>query len=290
MDPTLKQEVRTAIGALVSSIESIREADDLDADERSELIEESQNQFKKYVNDLVLTHIRKRGAVEINKIQEAPEPRGRQPKDFSGSFAAGGTGPAHEALWISFDNYRRSMGPARGQAAFAAAWNDLDDDGKQEIRNEEAAAEAARVAAAAAEQKAKELNKMNEIVALAKKIVAGESGNYRSKSEWFRVSKMMAEEQREAGESNEQAFAKFIQTEDGRAMFAAYKGADGPDFQPVPKPVVVAKTDTAYAKLKKLAADLREEQPDLSEYQAFAKIATDPKNRDLLETSKRESA
>lgn len=128
-----------------------------------------------------------------------------------------------------------------------------------------------------------------EIVALAKRIVAGDSGNHRSKAEWYRVAKLVAEEQRQAGETAEQAFSRFVtETDDGRAVFAAYKNADGPDFQPTPKPVVVAKADTAYSKLKKLAAELRDDQPDLTEHQAFAKIATDPKNRELLEQSKRE--
>ena len=102
----------------------------------------------------------------------------------------------------------------------------------------------------------------NEIVHLAKKINAGESGNYRSKAEWYRVVKALAEEQRQAGESSEQAFARYVTaTEDGKALFGAYKSAGGPDFQPTPVPVLVMKAESAHAKLRKIAADLRAEKP-----------------------------
>jgi hypothetical protein len=226
------------------------------------------------------------------------EPRGRQPADFSIFFAAGGSGPMHDKLWALFDDRRRALGPAQGQRAFADAWNALTDDERQTIRDEEKAAEAERErkAEAAQKERLREMNKsentMNAIVELAKKINAGESGNHRSKSGWYRVTKILSEQQRRSDETSEQAFSRFItETSDGKELYATYKNASGPDYsQPTATPVQVIKQDSAYANLKKLAAEFREEHPELTEHQAFAKIATDPKNRDLLETSKRENA
>lgn len=129
----------------------------------------------------------------------------------------------------------------------------------------------------------------NEIVQLAKRINAGESGNHRSKAEWYRVTKVMAEEQRQAGETSEQAFARYVTaTDDGKAMFGAYKSAGGPDFQPTPAPVVIAKTETAHAKLRKIATNLKAENPALTDGAAFLKAFTE--NRELAEQSKRENA
>jgi hypothetical protein len=90
------------------------------------------------------------------------------------------------------------------------------------------------------------------------------------------------------------AFARTItKTVDGKAMFAAYQGSAGSDYvPPAPEPAPVVKSDSAYARLKKIASDLREEKPDLklTEAAAFAKVFTDPANRELAELSKRESA
>jgi hypothetical protein len=52
--------------------------------------------------------------------------------------------------------------------------------------------------------------------------------------------------------------------------------------------VPVIKTDSAYARLKKIASNLREESPDLTDGAAFLKAFTDPANRELAELSKRE--
>lgn len=74
--------------------------------------------------------------------RDAPEiqvPKDSAPHDFN----ATGRGPAHDALWESFDNHRRQMNPAQGRQAFETAWAELDDAGKQAIRNEEASTEAA---------------------------------------------------------------------------------------------------------------------------------------------------
>ena len=130
----------------------------------------------------------------------------------------------------------------------------------------------------------------NEIVALAKRIVAGESGNHRSKSEWHRVAKIMSEEQRQAGETSEQVYSRFVtSTDDGRVVFAAYKNAGGPDFQPTPKPVVVAKTGAAYEELRAKAAEMCETDRALTVHTAIAMIAADPKHRELWDKAKSEN-
>ena len=90
---------------------------------------------------------------------------------------------------------------------------------------------------------------------------------------------------------SEQAFAAFIQTPDGAELFKAYKNAEGPDVEPVAvEQVPIIKTNSAYFRLKKIARDLCEENPELTESAAFVKVFTDPANRELAEQSKREQA
>jgi hypothetical protein len=98
-----------------------------------------------------------------------------------------------------------------------------------------------------------------EIISLAKSINAGTSGNHASKTSWYEVMKRLADQDRKSDQSSQQAFAAFIQT-----------------------------PDSAYARLKKIASNLREESPDLTDGAAFLKAFTDPANRELAELSKRE--
>jgi hypothetical protein len=104
--------------------------------------------------------------------------------------------------------------------------------------------------------------------------------------------KRLAEQDRKSGQSSEQAFTAFIQTPDGAELFKVHKSASGPSYEPAAVEVPVIKADSAYARLKKIASDLREEKPDLklTEAAAFLKVFTDPANRELAELSKRESA
>jgi hypothetical protein len=114
MDQQLSQEIRKAVSALAVSLGSIREADDLDADERSELIAESQNQFTKYVNDLVLTDIRERTAVEITKDETTMPTRAELYSDLKKRAAAqrqDGESPEQ--------GLARYVGTPGGRAAFA---------------------------------------------------------------------------------------------------------------------------------------------------------------------------
>jgi hypothetical protein len=223
------------------------------------------------------------------------------PKDSAPlEFNATGRGPAHDALWNSFDNHRRQMGPAQGRNAFETAWADLTDDEKQTIRDEEAATEAAKLAAAAAAEaeRKKEMmktmndSKLEEIVKLAHDVDAGRMGNYADRASWFGAIKKAAEAQRKPNESAQQSFARFVTGDaDGKTMYRCYKNAAGSDYAPpTPEPAPVIKSDSAYARLKKIAADLCAETPGLTSSAAFVKVFTDPANRELAELSKRESA
>jgi hypothetical protein len=224
---SLEKDLREAVGCLAVSIKSIRDDDEIDADEQAELIAESQQQFKKYVTDLTLTEIRKRAAVAEAKVKKEDDTMSSQVHQFR----------------------------------------------KQEITapvNPEAA---------------------GELIKLAKSINAGTTGNHASKASWYDCLKRLSEQDRQEGETREQAFARYIQAGDGRELYKAYVSASGPDFQAVPEaPAQVVRADSAYGRLRKLAADLRTEQPTLSAEQAFAKIFVDPKNRDLAEASKRENS
>jgi hypothetical protein len=230
-------------------------------------------------------------------------PQIETPKDSAPlEFNASGRGEAHTALWNSFDNYRRQMGPAQGRNAFETAWADLTDDEKQEIRNEEAATEAAKLAAAAAAEaeRKKEMmktmndSKLEDIVKLAHDVDAGRMGHYADRAAWYGAIAKAAETQRKPHESSQQSFARYVTEDaDGNAMYRCYKSASGSDYvPPAPEPAPVIKADSAYARLKKIASDLREEKPDLklTEAAAFLKVFTDPANRELAELSKRESA
>src|ERR1019366_2186041 len=104
-----------------------------------------------------------------------PDRRGVGVKDDPREFLASGSGEMHAELWWWFDNLRRSGGAYAGQKAFAQAWASLDDTQKQEIRNEEAAAEAARVAEeakrkAAAENERIKMNK-TQLIDVAKRVI-----------------------------------------------------------------------------------------------------------------------
>jgi hypothetical protein len=229
-------------------------------------------------------------------VPEIQVPKDSAPLEFNAS----GRGPAHDALWNSFDNYRRQMGPAQGRTAFETAWAELDDDEKQQIRNEEVATEAARQAAAdaaEAERKKEMMKQMNnskleEIVKLAHDVDAGRMGNHADRAAWYGAISKAAESQRKSNESSQQSFARYVTEDaDGKAMYRCYKSAAGSDYvPPAPEPAPVIKADSAYGRLKKIASNLREARPELklTEAAAFLKVFTDPVNRELAELSKRE--
>jgi hypothetical protein len=239
------------------------------------------------------------GAMVVLFKRDAPKietPRDSAPLEFNAS----GRGAGHSALWNSFDNYRRQMGPAQGRKAFETAWAELTDDEKQTIRDEEVATEAARQAAAAAEQKERERemmkqmnnSKLEDIVKLAHDVDAGRMGHYADRAAWYGAIAKAAEAQRKPNESAQQSFARFVTGDaDGKVMFKCYQTSAGSDYvAPAPEPAPVIKADSAYGRLKKIAADLCAETPGLTSSAAFVKVFTDPANRALAELSKHESA
>jgi hypothetical protein len=195
------------------------------------------------------------GAMVVLFKRDAPKietPRDSAPLEFNAS----GRGAGHSALWNSFDNYRRQMGPAQGRKAFETAWAELTDDEKQTIRDEEVATEAARQAAAAAEQKERERemmkqmnnSKLEEIVKLAHDVDAGRMGNHADRASWYRaITKAAAETQRKPNESAQQSFARYVTKDaDGQAMFRCYQAAAGSDYvPPAPEAAPVIKADSA---------------------------------------------
>jgi hypothetical protein len=224
------------------------------------------------------------------------------PQDSDRNFNASGRGPMHDKLLISYDNYRRAMGPAQASRAFEMAWDDLTDSEKNEIRAEEQSTEAAREAAAAAEEKerAKDMmktmnddSKIQEVVKLAHDIDSGRmSHNFADRASWYGAITKIAETQRKPNESSQQSFARFITEDaDGKVMFKCYQTSAGSDYvAPAPEPAPVIKADSAYGRLKKIAADLCAETPGLTSSAAFVKVFTDPANRELAQRSKTESA
>ena len=129
----------------------------------------------------------------------------------------------------------------------------------------------------------------NQIVKLAYDIASGASGNHATKGIWYGAIQKLAEEERQPHESAQQAFSRFVTEDaDGRVMFAAWKSATGSDFQPPAVTTPTLKSDSAYAALKRLVADICAEHPDLTEHQGFAKAYAE--NPELAARTKTEQA
>src|SRR5262249_5281427 len=94
---------------------------------------------------------------------------------------------------------------------------------------------------------------------------------------------------RQEGETKEQCFTRYIQSEEGRRAYAVYKTL--PNTAPEPQPVakVVASSSPSLARLNKLAAELNTREPGLSRDQAFAKVYADPKHRELVRRERDEN-
>jgi hypothetical protein len=281
----LQQEIGKAVDCLAVSIKSIREDDDVGANERTDLITQSQNQFTKYVTGLVQAGIEKRTS-RADPLEDEPGRRGGGPKDFDRlNFNASGVGPAHEALWIRFDNLRRQMGPAQAHRAFELAWSELTDTEKQAVRDEEAAAEAARQAQAAAEEneRKKEMNK-SKLTSLAKRVVDGVDVAT-THDTLFNLAKSVAAADRQEGETAEMARARYWQTPDGKVVYHALKVAKVGDVED--RPSHVAKLGPGMLALHKRADEIRR-GTSMTREAAVAMIATLPAERSLWTAAKSE--
>ncbi len=101
---------------------------------------------------------------------------------------------------------------------------------------------------------------------------------------WNEGIKKAAAATRKAGESEAQAYTRFVTKDaDGRAMFEAMSFADGPDHLTTAKGLPPTPTDTpSMARLRRLAVAHQAEHPELTPEQAFAAVYRDPDNQDLV--------
>jgi hypothetical protein len=131
--------------------------------------------------------------------------------------------------------------------------------------------------------------KLKQIVKLAHDIADGRSGNHADRKSWYSAITKAAESIRKPQESAQQAFACYVTEDaDGKAMFAAYKGASGSDFAPAPaaaQPVI--KTNDAHSRLSDIASGLRVADPALTRFDALKKAYDS--NPALAEAAKREN-
>jgi hypothetical protein len=100
-----------------------------------------------------------------------------------------------------------------------------------------------------------------------------------TKSEIYALMTERAEFQRADGESQAQAFVKFITKDpEGIKLYECYKKANGPSYPATSPPVEIRKTEpsSAMRKLTSLASELRKAEPRLTEAQAFARVYSDP--------------
>jgi hypothetical protein len=202
------------------------------------------------------------------------------PEEFDDpKFDASGKGPMHDRLWTLYDDNRRSSNYA--QPAFQAAWADLTPDEKQQVRNEEAAHEAALAAQAAAKQKESQRMSDTEIlIKSAHAIAAGDFANdVLSASRWHGELRKYAADRQQPGETVEQAYARLVKSDpDARALFRASLGGVADDVPaPAPAPAPVVKSDSPLGRFRKIVDDYVEAQPGLSRLTAMEKaIASHP--------------
>jgi hypothetical protein len=282
--PNLQQEIGKAVSCLATSIKSIREDDDIDGNERADLITQSQSQFTKYVTGLVQAQIEKRSAAD--PFPNEPDRRGRGLENTDPlNFKASGAGPMHDKLWIMFDNNRRSLGPSQAHRAFELAWSELTASEKDAVRAEEQSAEAARQAQAVAEEneRKKDMHK-SELTSLAKRVVDGVDVAT-THDTLFNLAKSVAAADRQDGETAEMARARYWQTPDGKVVYHALKVAKVGDVEDRPSKVV--KLGPGMLALHKRADQIRQ-GTSMTRAQAVAKIAGSPADAAIWRAAKSE--
>jgi hypothetical protein len=191
-------------------------------------------------------------------------------------FRATGRGPAHDKLQVAYDNRRRAT--AYGQRAFELAWaEDLTDDDRDQIRNEEAATVAAKAALAAAEtERAKEEMAKSDTEILIKGARAISRGDFLndiiSATRWHQELRKYAGARQLPAESIQMSVVRLVQTDpDAKALFRAALGGMVDDA-PAPAAAPVVKTNTANDAIRSLADDLQKADPNLSRLDALVKI------------------
>jgi hypothetical protein len=112
-----------------------------------------------------------------------------------------------------------------------------------------------------------------------------------TKREIYNAINSRAQEARDPDESEAQAFAKFLDTAEGKEAYARYKRAPADEQATVAKTVTPAPIPTptpSYRKLMAKADELREVEPKLTEAQAFSKVFCDPRFAELAKAARAE--
>ena len=100
-----------------------------------------------------------------------------------------------------------------------------------------------------------------------------------TKAEAYATIRSKAVSLRKDGESREQAIARYLRTDDGRASLAVCHRAPGPWVEPA-EPVEKAASCPSLLAVHEKATALRKENPTLTEHQARARVwASDPELR-----------
>jgi hypothetical protein len=154
-------------------------------------------------------------------------------------FNASGEGPAHDRLLALYDNAKRGNPQLTSAANFAAAWNQLSDAERDQIRSEEAVVAAAIAAEDEARRRkltqssteTEDLNKMTKSELLLATKSAGviaksmiETGNPGiTEREFTKIVHDEAQKGRRDGETPEQAFARYFNDPGNRELRQAYQ-------------------------------------------------------------------
>jgi predicted Fe-S protein YdhL (DUF1289 family) len=291
------------LSALLQSVASIIEDTDLTKRERGTFLRETVRQYNEYTGRDALADI-----AAISKNEPAtPFWDSLEGRYFS--TVTNGAGPMTAQIRERYELICRGNPLVSGEVCFAEAWNELSDDDRDAILQEEAS-EVARIAAEqearanetdserrtrirAAEAKhtekkamtrdelAAEISKKGALVVSRAIIDSDEPGL--TEQEFTKIIKSCALRDRRSGETDAQAFTRLFEggDEESRTIRAAHQLTKR--FYPKPSQAALK----AYGELVAKADELRRKETGLTREQAFAKAYTDPAN---LEIVKRERA
>jgi hypothetical protein len=146
--------------------------------------------------------------------------------------------------------------------------------------------EQAEASAAEARERLNKGADMDSMIVIAKSVIAGKPSAF-TKRDFFLELQKRADQIRQPSETREKAFARYaIRDPNGQLLMQAHKVAYGDDYQGEPdeeenQPV----TNDGYRRLMDLANEKRKDGETIE--QAFARLYTDPKFRDLVASEKR---
>lgn len=88
--------------------------------------------------------------------------------------------------------------------------------------------------------------------------------------------------------TKEQAFTRYVDTPAGADMYSIYKRVPAQNVVPLHQPIRKIATASATAELQAKGEEQRKREPRLTSAQAFARVATDPANREIFKRAKAE--